>query len=130
MYFSTGKHVSICVVDLLLYNIFLGCLVYFESGDIFGIEPGNWEGSALWLGSWVEPWLCQWAWVETATTHNHGKSNTDQSKAEQCIADTSRGQGLLITRDLILPMAACLSDAMGSGIIIRRLCFEFQTGER
>ena len=54
MYFTSGKHVSICVVDLLLYNIFLGCLVYFESGDIFGIEPGNWEGSALWLGPWVE----------------------------------------------------------------------------
>ena len=92
MYFTSGKHVSICVVDLLLYNIFLGCLVYFESGDIFGIEPGNWEGSALWLGSWVEPWQCQWAWVETATTHNHGKSNTDQSRPEQgrCIAVCSR----------------------------------------
>ena len=102
----------------------------FAALGFYAMTSGNWEGSALWLGSWVEPWQCQWAWVETATTHNHGKSNTDQSRAEQCIADTSRGQGLLITRDLILPMAACLSDAMGSGIIICRLCFEFQTGER
>ena len=102
----------------------------FAGLGFYAMTSGNWEGSALWLESWVEPWQCQWAWVETATTHNHGKSNTDQSRAEKCIADTSRGQGLFITRDLILPMAACLSDAMGSGIIIRRLCFEFQTGER
>ena len=107
----------------------LNLVISLELERIMNHEPGNWEGSALCgLGrGWSRGCASGRGWRPPPLIIT---GSPTQGRARQCIADTSRGQGLLITRDLILPMAACLSDAMGSGIIIRRLCFQFQTGER
>ena len=61
------------------------------------------EGPSLLARALSGTLACHWAWVELTNSHNHGKS---QILYWHTTAETRWGQGLLITRDWILPMAS------------------------